>query len=132
MLLQVYVLVNAGALGPNTLTALNVDNGSITTTVTGSMVIGALCNGNGGGTAFVGESGSTVASFNDTTNTNEYGAFFTTLTGTPGSTLVGSTTAMAGGPGGMAACEVLASGGTLAQSSSPAVVGTPTATTLAS
>ena len=131
MFLQVYVLVNAGSLGPNTLTALNVDHGSITTTVTGSMVVGALCNGNGGGTAFVGESGCTVASFNDTTNTNEYGAFFTTLTGTPGATTVGSTTAMAGGPGGMAACEILPSGGTLAQSGSPAGVGTPSATTLA-
>jgi hypothetical protein len=131
-LLQVQVLDNAAlAATPATATSTSAYNCSITTTVTGSMVFGAVSNLTANAT-FTAESGTTILTdFADTTHTAEYGSFRTTsTTGTPGPTTVGSSTTFNTNYG-CCALEILASGGTLTiDGSSPAVVDSATLTSL--
>ena len=135
MLLDVRVLTGTAAspIGAN---ASVVDGAgsitlaaSVTTTQTGSVVYGGLLNV--GSTPFTGnaEAGTTILdSVADSGNGAVYGACVTTsATGTPGSTLVGSTISSRGGA---AVLEILPSGTITEDGSTPSPVSTTSATTL--
>ena len=131
--LQVFVLDNAVVAGTPA-TAITYVPGttafstSITTTQTGSFVFGAICEGNIT-TAPTPLGNTTIySSYTDSGDTNQYSAFKTTTgTGTPGPTTVGSSSTGASAGAGIAAMEVLASGGTLSvDASTPASVGNAT------
>lgn len=136
MLLRVKVLTGAAPASAQTgaaLTATFANSGSITTTHADSFVYGAIQAAAPG--SFTAEPLCTlIDNFNETTHSEQYGTFRTTsATGTPGATLVGSSTGDTS-ISDIAAAEILA-GGTIAEdSSAPAVVtsGTLTALTTAS
>lgn len=128
MLLRVKVLTGAAlAQTEATVASSTALNGTITTTVTGSIVYGAL-SGDAAAGAFSAEPLCTLTdNFHDTSNGEYYGSFRTTsATGTPGSTLVGSTTANANRN--LAAAEILPNGTIAEDASAPAVATTMTAT----
>jgi hypothetical protein len=130
MLLRVKVLTGAALAASQAgahIAVAAANSGSIITTVTGSVVYGALTNG---GTSYTAEPLCTlIDNFADTVNTEQYGTFRTTsATGTPGSTLVGSSTA--GGFDDIAAAEILAAGTITEDGSAPAVATTTALTAL--
>src|SRR5882724_6399783 len=133
MLLRVKVLTGAAAAasqaGAHVVTS-TAYNATITTTVTGSRVYGALTAGQN---AFTAEPSCTIIDdYSDSTNFEEYGSFRTTAaTGTPGATLVGSSLAY-NGFGGMAAAEILPAGTIAEDASGPAAVTSNTLTALTS
>lgn len=102
---------------------------SITTTQAGSLVYGAL--GNQGDLSGAEPSTTIVDDFQDNPQGQFYGSFRTTaVTGTPGSTLVGSTVNNAFGS--IAAQEILPAGTIAEDPSGPSFIGTTSATTLTS
>ena len=129
-LLQVEVLTGATLAGtPATVTASAAYNGSITTTQTGSYVLGALSN-LVASTSFTASAGCTIinqASIN--AGGAQAGAFRTTsgTGGSPGPTTVGSSTTFAGTYG-MVAVEIIPSGTIAFDASTPAVVSSATLT----
>ena len=129
-LLQVDVLDNAALAGtPAVGSSSTAFNCSVTTTAAGSFVFGALAN-EAAATTFVASSGCTIISQSSINGGGAQGGSFQTTsgTGTPGATTVGSSTTFPGTYG-VAAMEILASGGTLSvDASSPAVVDSLTAT----
>ena len=129
-LLQVEVLDNAALAGtPAVGSSSTAFNCSVTTTVAGSFVFGALAN-EAASTTFAASSGCTIISQASMNAGGAQGGSFRTSsgTGTPGATTVGSSTTFPGTYG-AAALEILASGGTLSvDGSSPAVVSSLTAT----
>ena len=129
--LRVYVLTGAATpSSPATASSSAAYNVSITTTVTGSYVVGGI-NNDTTAVAFTAESGTTITDdYSNATDGNEYAAFHTTsATGTPGATTVGSSTAFSGTYG-VLAVEILASGTIAFDASAPAVVTSNTATSL--
>jgi hypothetical protein len=128
-LLQVDVLDNAAVAGsPAVASSSTAFNASITTSTAGSFVFGALANETAS-TTFVASASSTIISQASINSGGAQGGSFqtTSATGTPGPTTVGSSTAFPGTYG-VAAVEILASGGTLSvDASSPAVVDSATA-----
>ena len=131
MLLRVIVLtgaVTAASQPGGTVVTSTAYNASITTTVTGSIVYGAYTSGHD--TAVAEPLCTLIDNFDDATNFEFYGSFRTTsATGTPGATLVGSSTAY-DGFGGMAAAEILPNGTLTEDASAPAVVTSSTLTAL--
>jgi hypothetical protein len=129
MLLRVLVLTNTATVqnGATVFTSAAY-NASITTTVTGSRVYGATTSGHD---VPVAEPLCTfIDAYSDATNLEYYGSFRTTsATGTPGATLVGSSTAY-DGFGGMAAAEILPNGTITEDGSAPVVVTSDTLTAL--
>jgi hypothetical protein len=105
---------------------------SITTTVTGSYVVGGI-NNNTNTTSFTASAGTTITDqYTNTPDGNQYAAFHTTsATGTPGATTVGSSTAFAGNYG-VLAVEILASGTIAFDASAPAALGANTGSSLTS
>lgn len=131
-ILQVQTLNNAAIAGtPAVASSSTAFNANITTTTAGSLVFGALANETAS-TAFTAEPLCTIINQASINAGGSQGAEFktTSVTGTPGSTLVGSSTAFPGTYG-MAAMEILASGGTLAvdAANSPAFISSLTTTT---
>lgn len=123
-LLQVEVLTNAALAGtPATVQATTAYNASITTTQAGSLVFGALENQDAS-TTFVAEPLCTIISQASINAGGAQGAAFktTSVTGTPGSTLVGSSTAFPLSYG-MVGLEIIpaAGGNVLVDASTPAV-----------
>lgn len=135
MLLRVDVLTSAGlaatpATAVQSSSAAAAHQASITTTVTGSKVYGALVTA--GSTLFGAAAGTTLTdNFQDSPNGAFYGSCVTTsATGTPGATVVGAATPTSKA-GGCALLEVLASGGSITlDGSSPAVATTTSLTTV--
>ena len=130
-LLKVYVLDNAALAGtPAVGSSTSAYNCSVSTTQDGSYVFGGV-NNETASTSFTASSGCTIT---DQASINaggaQGGAFQTTsgTTGTPGPTTVGSSTTFAGNYG-VAAMEILASGGSLSvEGGSPAAVTSTSAT----
>jgi hypothetical protein len=128
MLVRVLVLTSAAAAASQTgatATSTAGNNASIVTTATGSRVYGAMANG---GTSYTAEPLCTlIDNFLDTGGSGErWGAFRTTsATGTPGSTLVGSSAS--GSFPDIAAAEILPAGTIAEDASAPAVATTGTA-----
>ena len=130
MLLRVLVLDHAtlaGTPAKATQSGAAAHQASITTTVTGSMVYGSIFDGFAG--TVPPDTGCTMIDNQvDATNGACYATFYAGPTGTPGAAVVGSAASYEGG---MAAIEVLASGGTITtDGSSPSVVTTTAAQTL--
>ena len=121
MLMRIRVLTGAAAAAAQTggsASAGNVSTSSatITTTVAGSLVYGGLGNSSSVAT---GEPGTTIVdAFNDTINGQWYGTFRTTsVTGTPGAVLTGST--IVDSFGSIAAQEILPAGTIAEDASAP-------------
>ncbi len=95
------------ALGGATASANGAYETSITTTVAGSQVVGAVVN-EASATAFTADAQSTFYdNFSDATNARQYGTLHgTSVTGTPGATNFGATNVA--GAGGIALYEILA------------------------
>jgi Spherulation-specific family 4/Putative Ig domain len=130
ILLRVRVLDNAAVAGtPNagTQSAAAAHSVTITTTEAGSIVYGAIVDGDD---AIVPMNAGCTNLDNvvDATNDLCYATFFSGPTGTPGANSVGTDASFGGG---VAALEVLPSGGSIAtDGSTPAVVSSTTATTI--
>lgn len=134
-LLQVQVLNNAALAGtPATVTSGAAFNASLTTTVAGSLVFGAV-NNQTASTTFAAEPLCTIISQSSINGGGAQGAAFktTSVTGTPGSTLVGSSTTFPGNFG-MCAVEIVpaGAGNVTIDGSSPVVVDSVTLTSLTS
>lgn len=130
LLLRVKVLTGTAATQNGaTVSIATALHASIVTTVTGSLVYGALSADAVAG-AFSAEPLCTLTdNFHDTVNGEYYGSFRTTsATGTPGSTLVGSTTSNANPD--MAAVEILPNGTITEDASGPAAATATGATTV--
>ena len=128
ILLRVSVLDHAAVAGsPNagTQSGAEAHSVSITTTEAGSIVYGSIVDGDDAVVPM--NAGCTnIDNVVDATNTLCYATFYSGPTGTPGANDVGTDASFAGG---VAALEVLASGGDIAtDASSPAVVSSTTAT----
>jgi hypothetical protein len=132
MSLKVMVLTNAAvAATPATAKTNSSHNVSIVTTAAGSMVFGAISEGNVTTSPPMEPLCTLISTFTDAANSNQYSSYRTTnVTGTPGSTLVGSTAASGGIGDGVSAMEVLASGGTLTLDGSAPVNATGSGTAL--
>jgi hypothetical protein len=133
MLLRVKVLTGAAAAasqpGGTLVVTATAAHGNITTTQTGSLVYGALSADSAAGSFAAEPLCTLIDNYNDSAHGEQYGSFRTTsATGTPGSTLVGSSTANAN-PN-CAAAEILQSGTITEDASSPAVVVSNTLTAL--
>jgi hypothetical protein len=129
--LKVYVLTGAATpSSPANASSSAAYNVSITTTTTGSYVVGGINNNTATGT-FTASAGTTITDdYSNTTVGNEYASFHTTsATGTPGATTVGSSTAFAGTYG-VLAVEIKASGTIAFDASAPAVATSNTLTSL--
>jgi len=122
LLLRVKVLTGAAAsqtgnTGSNSSSTPFTPGLSLTTTVTGSYVYGALANGSPitNGTAFTAAAGNTLLdSYADSTNAEQYGTCRTTTkTGTPGATTVGASLPLI--TGGIAFAEILPDAGGLSE-----------------
>lgn len=129
--LYVVVLDNATMAGtPATGSSTAAYHVSVTTTVDGSIVLGALSNLNAE-TTFVNEANSTITQFGDGTHGAQYAGFYSSATtGTPGATTFGSSTAFSGAYG-IAAVEVVpsAGGNVTVDASSPAAIQSSSTTT---
>lgn len=127
LLLRVKVLTGVAATQNGaTASAAATCSVSITTTVTGSRVYGAVSNGAG---IAADASTTLIDNFTDSTNSEVYGSFkATSATGTPGAVAVGASGGDAFGD--VAAVEILASGTITEDASGPVVVTTMTATTV--
>jgi Spherulation-specific family 4 len=132
MLLRVLVLDNATLAGTPA-TAIQsgaaAHQASITTTTTGSVVYGAIADFYAG-TVPMDTGCNDIDNEVDTVNGACYATYYTNTTGTPGAETVGTAASYGGG---MAAVEVLASGGSITtDASSPNVITTTSAQTLTS
>lgn len=132
--LRVFVLTQAAATqnGATANAAINSSTAftaSITTTQTGSRVYGAAANGSN--SSFSAAASTTlVDDIADATNTERYGTFkATSLTGTPGATILGLTAAAAS-TGPLAMAEIKTAGTLTEDGSAPAVASTTSATTV--
>jgi hypothetical protein len=107
---------------------------TVTTTAAGSMVYGGLMGFPAASTSLTAHAGTTLLdSHHDTVNDNWYGTFQTTsVTGTPGATVVGSDTPSASGGYSCGAVEILSAGTIQDDPSAPAVANTDSATTVTS
>lgn len=132
ILLRVRVLDNAAVAGtPNagTQSAAAAHSVTITTTEAGSIVYGSIIDGDDAIVPM--NTGCTnLDNVVDATNDLCYATFFSGPTGTPGANSVGTDASFAGG---VAALEVLPSGGSIAtDASTPTVVSSTTATAITS
>jgi Spherulation-specific family 4 len=130
ILLRVRVLDNAAVAGtPNagTQSGAEAHSVTITTTEAGSVVYGAIIDGDDAIVPM--NAGCTnLDNVTDATNGLCYATFYSGPTGTPGGNSVGTDASFGGG---VAALEVLPSGGSIAtDASSPAVVSSTAATTI--
>lgn len=129
ILLRLLVLNNAALAGTPAVASQSgvaAHQASITTTHTSSMVYGAVMNGYSGAMMPLDAGCTAVDNADDTVNGVNYCTFTAGPTGTPGAATVGT---VASFQGGMAAAEVLASGGSIStDASSPAVVSSTAAT----
>ena len=132
ILLRVRVLDNAAVAGtPNAGEQSGADAHSVTITTTeaGSYVYGAIIDGDDA-TVPMNTGCTDLDNVVDATNDLCYATFFSGPTGTPGANSVGTDASFAGG---VAALEVIPSGGDIGtDGSSPAVVSSITATTIES
>lgn len=134
IMLRVKVLTGVAALQNGATAQLSSSGGpdrvSITTTVTGSEVYGALAVGVE--TAWTVQAGTTIIdNLDDPTNGNRYGSCKTTaVTGTPGATLVGTSFPTTGGFYNMAAVEILPNGTIQEDPSGPALASNQSAITV--
>lgn len=136
MLLRVICLTGAastqtgGTAVPNLTDTSPYYDQTLTTTVTGSRVYGAMFDWSSA-TSFTADANSTLIDNQaDSTNGVQYGTFkATSLTGTPGATVLGAS-APTGKIGAYAAAEILPDGTLQEDSSAPPPVWTATATTV--
>jgi hypothetical protein len=107
---------------------------TVTTTAAGSMVYGALMGFPAAATSLTAHAGTTLLdSHHDSVNDNWYGTFATTsVTGTPGATVVGSDTPSASGGYSCGAVEILSAGTIQDDPSAPAAAVTDSAITVTS
>jgi hypothetical protein len=140
VLLRVKVLTGAAAAAAQTGATKIADTGttpfydqSITTTVTGSVVYGAMADGNTAFSMTADARTTLLDNFADNTQGCQYSTWrATSATGSPGATTLGATSPGGGEHGTYAAAEILASGTITEDASSPAVATTTAATSVQS